>query len=227
MTAKLYSLPAFRNGQRSGLPVREATIFSRHIATELFADGELLPDPNAPSKVVARVAAPVVAPEPRQAEHPQVKDYGAPYGYFVGAKFEQGRPIKEIARLVKIDIAEQVKAGNLPKAKYTVRYSSAHAAHGSSLKIRVSELPDGFDLLNPKRVAAERSDAHGWYGQYPRFSENGRAFRDALNEIGRAYQFDRSDSASDFYNVNFYLDAEVDHKTERMLADQMVISEVV
>lgn len=223
MTAKLYSLPAFRNGQRSGLPVREATIFSRHIATELFADGELLPDPNAPSKVT-RVVAPAVAPEPRQAEHHQIKDYGAPYGYFVGAKYEKDRSMKEIARLVKIDIAEQVKAENLPKAKYTVRYSSAH---GQSLKIRVSELPAGFDLLNPKRVASERSDAHGWYGQYPRFSENGRAFRDALNEIGRAYQFDRSDSASDFYNVNFYLDAEVDHKTVRMLADQMVISEVV
>ena len=53
---------------------------------------------------------------------------GLPYHQFInvdeGSKFDENRPLKETAKLIKQEIRECVKKGILPEGKYSVRSSS-------------------------------------------------------------------------------------------------------
>lgn len=265
MTAKLYSLPAFRTGKREGLTKGAAVVFARHVATEMAQDGMLEAGPSPDAAMVASVSGTdlhtaqaavsaaakngivpmseaaqntmnlIEMEKQREADktsaeaqahgrenpHPLVSDHGGGYGYFVGAKYER-LDVAEIAKRVRAEIKDLVKAGKLPTAKYGVTIQ--RFAGGRSMSIRVKDLPTTFPLLNPERVLIEAREPHTFHPDfhYPRYAPEGRAMMDTLKAIADAYRYDRSDSMTDYFDTNFYLHVDVDHEVETAARDAIL-----
>lgn len=115
----------------------------------------------------------------------------APYGLTaLGSRWERGRDIAEIAKDVRRDIKAAVKAGNLPAdVKFSVRIS--RFSMGKSLDVRAT-LPD-----RPARRAIETG-----YG----YTHEAATIIAVVKSITDAYNYDASDSLTDYYNVEFYSD---------------------
>ena len=205
MTAKLYSLPAFKAAQSQGFDSTKSAKFARHVATEMAQDGDL-------------VAAEAATPD-QGSEHPEIKDLGGNYAYSVGPKYARRLDIAEIAKLVRWDIKDAIKKRELPQAKYAVRIS--RFSGGCSLDVRVSELPDGFPLLNAERVQLEISDPHTIHST-PRYTPEGTAMLKKLESIVGAYNYDRSHSQTDYFDVNFYSHVKVDWEFEAKIKKALV-----
>lgn len=113
--------------------------------------------------------------------------------------------IKEIAKLVRADIAAAIKAGTLANVKTQVRIS--RYSGGQSMTVNVVGLPDGFVLDNtPAREAwlAESGNCE-WDPRCPSlYTAEGHAVLDKLEAIMSAYNWDNSDSQRDHFDVNFY-----------------------
>jgi hypothetical protein len=90
----------------------------------------------------------------------------------IGTKYEQTKDldIAQIAKLVRQDIAAEVKAGLLPKVKYSVRIS--RYSMGQSLDVTIGQ--------------ADRSPIQ------------------RIEAIVFAYNYDGSDSQTDYFDNRFY-----------------------
>jgi len=119
-------------------------------------------------------------------------DYSVAYG----SKYEQGLDISEIAKKVRQDIKAAVKAGDLPKIKASVRIK--RYSGGQSLSIEVKEY--AYEL---RREASDMEKA--MYRVESVYSDQRKAVDAALEAIAKAYNFDGSDMASDYFHVNFYV----------------------
>lgn len=127
-----------------------------------------------------------------------------------GSKYSRDLDIAEIAKLVRADIKAAVKAGTIPDAAYRVRIS--RFAGGQSLDVRVGNIleRDGRPCVwvhNPRRLGEDMARPHGAnpheFGMQI-FAPAIGAMLDAVKAIVGAYNFDGSDSQSDYYHVNFY-----------------------
>ena len=122
---------------------------------------------------------------------------------FVGKKFDRSLTTKEIAARVRQEIKEAVKAGDLPKVKFSVRMSTYSG--GSSIDIQIQALP--FAILNAKRLELEAQDPSYSYQTYnvePRYSDEARAVLKRVEGLLQNYNYDDSDSMSDSFDVKFY-----------------------
>lgn len=117
-----------------------------------------------------------------------------------GNKYERGLSRKEVAKRIRLDIKAGVKAGELPKAKYSVRIEQY--AGGGSINIVVSDLP--FEVLSEARVVADHYNPNRFSG-IPWRSDAAAALERALEGIGAAYNRDASDSMVDYFDVDYYL----------------------
>lgn len=96
-----------------------------------------------------------------------------------GGKYQETKhlDIKDIAKLIRLDIKDAVKSGTLPETKY--RVSIARYAGGQSLYISFNT----YVMIIPERVKTKQ----------------------LLRTIGDNYNYDNSDSMTDYYSVNFFL----------------------
>lgn len=111
----------------------------------------------------------------------------------VGSKYAEGRSAKEIASLVRGEIRAAVKAGELPSAKYSVRIDGSNMH--SSISIGVSGL--GFATVR-QTLSFEDRLANGFRTPAAQF------VCDRLETMLAAYNFDNSDTMTDYFHVNFY-----------------------
>ena len=118
-----------------------------------------------------------------------------------GAKYEDGLNVTEIAKRVRADISDAVKAGTLPKIATSVRIS--RYSMGQSVSVTVTATPAGFQIHNAARLAATLKNPNG-HVEHPWMSDEGRALMNALEAIVDAYNYDGSDSMTDYYDVNFH-----------------------
>lgn len=131
-----------------------------------------------------------------------------------GAKYESTRDMNraELAKLIRADIKAAVVAGKLPKAKYSV--TKKDFAGGGSINVSFSNVVEaGFCLFNLERLALDVSDPHT-FTSMPRYSERATEITNVLEGIMGAYNFDGSDSQSDYFHVRFYGHAKVDWRWE-------------
>ena len=245
-----YKAARDKEGMARGMAVR----FSNHVATEMAADGDLEPGPVPPVQESIELSClkqlmaledetkALKAPEveslllmplheipkspnvraegySRENPHPLVSDHGGQYGYSVGPKYE---PIstKDVARRVRDEIKAGVKAKTLPKASYSVR--SSHR----SIRIEISELPQDFPVLNPERVRLEAAEPHVFHPDchYPRFTPEAKALVEKVEGFASAYRYDRSDSMTDYFDTNFYLDVGISHIDENKARTEILAS---
>lgn len=119
-----------------------------------------------------------------------------------GSKYNKDMDVKDIAKLVRQDIKASIKAGRLPKGtKTSVRIS--RYSMGRSLVISVISLGDVI-IDNPARKQWDQDNRHAYYGNAPsRFTPEATEAFAHMSEIVAAYNFDGSDSMTDYYHVNF------------------------
>lgn len=117
----------------------------------------------------------------------------------VGSKYEavQELDIKEIAKLVRADIAAAQKDGDLtPDAKFSVKIS--RFSGGQSMTVEAS-YPYSVRVSDVRE--AEQRDAGFIYPWMPRHVV---ANKEACEAIMAAYNYDNCDAMSDYFDVNFY-----------------------
>ncbi len=121
----------------------------------------------------------------------------------------EGLDTTQIAARIREDIKVAVQAGELPKAKYSVRTDKY--SMGSSITVVASSLP--FDVLHPDAFVVE--PGANWVAfdraRYrSRFTAAAQAVEQKLNAIVDAYHWDRSDSMTDYYNERFARDVKIE-----------------
>jgi hypothetical protein len=131
----------------------------------------------------------------------------------IGTKYNQSLRTTEIATLIRQEIKAAVKSGMLPKAKYSVR--SAHFAGGSSIDIAIKA--PSFTIMNPKRIELEvRDPRFQWqtYESEPRYTAEASSTLKKIEGMLASYNFDDSDSMTDYFHVNFYGNVKFDWRDE-------------
>ncbi len=152
-----------------------------------------------------------------------------------GKKYDSNLGTREIAAKVREDIKAAVKAGELPKAKYSVRMQ--RFSGGSSIDVRISNVEEpGFVVLNLERLTFEKENPHKvWSPGYDPERPHNRSWMSheafellkKVETILQAYNHDGSDIQSDYFDVKFYGHAEYDsawtnRERERLLAADAV-----
>jgi hypothetical protein len=133
---------------------------------------------------------------------------------FTGSKYKdtQGLDVKELAALVRADIKEAIKSNQLPKGKYSVRIE--RYSGGRSINVSISDFE--FPIIDREGYLASKT------GYDPRVSRYTRIATLALKAVDRIlnqYNFDDSDSQTDYFHVRFYGDAKFDWKYEAKETD--------
>ena len=123
-----------------------------------------------------------------------------------GSKYTYRQDIKDIAKCVRADIKKAF--GTRIKASVTIsRYSG-----GQSLN--VSFIPT-FRIWNPEFIAAYAADPHAYMGSLPpRYTQETTDVIAEIESIVAAYNYDRSDTQTDYFCVNFYGHVRVDWQYE-------------
>jgi hypothetical protein len=114
----------------------------------------------------------------------------------------------QVAARIREDIKAAVRAGDLPKAHYSVRTDKY--SMGSSITVVAAKLP--FEVLNPDAFFVERGANWLTFDRArhrSRFSAEAQGVERTLNKIVDAYHWDRSDSMTDSYNERFAKHVEV------------------
>lgn len=109
----------------------------------------------------------------------------------IGTKYNATMTIKEIARAVRADLAAASKAGVLPAG---VRVSVR--ADSGALRVRVTKTP--FQILSCEYLEGAVSGGVG------RYTQLANAVLETVTALVQAYNYDNSDTMTDYFNVRFY-----------------------
>jgi len=145
-------------------------------------------------------------------------------------KYEQGLDITVIAKRLRGEIKAAVWAGDLPECKYSVRIS--RYSMGQSLNVLVSDTP--FPVNNRRYLELEHALTHKRKGkltrneQFAEFGETTRWTQEAIDLIMTLavmvdqWNFDGSDSQSDYFHVNYSSSVDYDcHDEWKDMTDEI------
>lgn len=128
------------------------------------------------------------------------------YNDYAGTKYaatkDMGRA--ELKALILGELKAAVKAGELPKCKLSMR-----EGRGSfSLTVTVSDV--SFPILNAERVRLDETQPNTFVEEYrcPRLTSEASSLLKRISAMVEAYNYDRSDIQTDYFNVRFYLHVE-------------------
>lgn len=133
--------------------------------------------------------APPTPPPAPKAKPPPVE----PPSHFEGSKYQATKDLRtvEIAKLIRKDL----KAA-FPGVKFSVTCGSGHNA----IDVEIKSLPHGVTTVrNPHYIPGSNDPAKQCHT-----TEEAMAFEKQVEAVVNAYNFDRSDIQSDYFNVNFY-----------------------
>jgi hypothetical protein len=131
-----------------------------------------------------------------------------------GSKYESTASLcdTEIAKLIRADIKAAIKSGELPAGlKCSVRCSGS-SLH-SSIEIRVTAAP-GVTYWRPEFLAHEATSPRVLF-EGDRITDDAKRILNVLNKIHGAYNFDNSDSQTDYFHVRYYGSAEFGWELQR------------
>jgi hypothetical protein len=130
----------------------------------------------------------------------------AMYDRTYGHKYNKELSRKQIAVCIRNDLKAAMAAGELPKG---CKFSVACSPRGSSIDLRVTMLPAGFQIHNP-----DYGETGPRYGGQSRYTAEAEQMLARLKHIHGAYNHDGSDSMSDYFDVNYYGQASFDWRLE-------------
>lgn len=127
-----------------------------------------------------------------------------------GPKYEATKNLSkvEIAKLIRQDIKAAVKDGRLPKGKYSVR-THLYAGGGS---IDVNVIGVSIPLFNPDRIQLEIDEPYRSHSEFicPIHTPEAKGMISTLEAIRDAYNYDGSDSMTDYFDVRYYGSVSID-----------------
>jgi hypothetical protein len=131
----------------------------------------------------------------------------------------------EIAKRIRADIADAVRAKKLPKGRYAVRTSKY--SQGSEINVVASGLP--FPMLNPDAFRLGKGSRHMDFDRdrfKTRYTPEAEKVLAGLAAIVDAYHWDRSDPSTDYYHARFGRDVRLDDEEEwkRINAEKVAAS---
>lgn len=139
---------------------------------------------------------------------------------FYFSKYEQGLDITEIAKRLRKEIREAVKAGELPKCKYSVRIS--RYSMGQSLNVRITETP--FPIHNRRYLELDHAILYGgsqdkaplrWeLEETDRWTQEANDLIPKVEAMANQWNYDGSDSQTDYYHVNYSMSVDYDAHDE-------------
>lgn len=117
-------------------------------------------------------------------------------------------PTKDIAKLIRQDIKDLIKAGALPtNCQYSV--TTKTYSGGASINIRVKKV--GWMVVNPEYVKNEIEDYRiNQMNRISRFTDETNDVLAALKAVHAKYNYNNSDSQVDYFDVGYYGGASVD-----------------
>jgi hypothetical protein len=128
---------------------------------------------------------------------------------FTGSKYKETSNLSttELAKLIRSEINAK-----FPKKKwYNISVRSEYFAWWSAIEVEIKATP--FDWLTPEYKQAlqtqdwdlfrRREDTRA-YWQQTRYTTELCLFKDTLKNIQNQYNFDDSDSMTDYFHVNYY-----------------------
>ena len=136
----------------------------------------------------------------RQQEDPRLCDFGPPYDYVVGSKYDPKLDVAAIAKLVRAEIKDAVKAGTLPKLKTSVRID--RYSGGQSLDVSIMDW--GVDVINEEYVRFWQLNGDNVYNPNRQLNQLGIKIQERLEGIREQYNYNRSYVQTDYFDVNFY-----------------------
>ena len=125
-----------------------------------------------------------------------------------GSKYAATKDLSRVAvaKLVRADIKALMKSGELPKGKYSVTCKSY--AGGGSINATLSnlEVPASF---NAARLVWDHEHPHAGHWDCPEevralYSPEVEAALKTIESILASYNYDGSDSMTDYFDVRFY-----------------------
>lgn len=111
----------------------------------------------------------------------------------------------EIAKLIRADIKAAVKAGLLPKAKYSVTCESYSG--GGSIDVSISAV-EGIPVHNAERLLFVHANPHE-FERMSRYSAEMTKAIETIELIHGAYNYDGSDIQADYFHVRYYGNVQV------------------
>jgi hypothetical protein len=118
-----------------------------------------------------------------------------------GKSYDKAKTAKEIAALVRGQIKADVKAGRLPDAKYSVRYSAY--SMGRSIDVSIEPTANVADWINVRWADEQARNPHRWT-ETSQYSALATGVIKTLEAMLGAHNHDGSDSQTDYYDVKFY-----------------------
>lgn len=114
-----------------------------------------------------------------------------------GAKYDKTLRVKDVAKVIRSEIKDAVKAGTLPDLKYTVRSSSR------SINVGV---PGDAGLKNPTWHVIRAKFPHEYVtGEYvPFLTPEGKRVKELLERMLAEHNHDGSDLMTDYFDMKFY-----------------------
>lgn len=116
-----------------------------------------------------------------------------------------------IAALIRKDIKDAIAAGALPKG-LKVSVKTDKFSGGSAIRMRIVECP--VPVKNPEHAKWMAENPRGYDNPHERYTLEARQIRERLQAIHGAYNFDNSDSTTDYSHVNYYGRVEFDSALE-------------
>jgi hypothetical protein len=112
--------------------------------------------------------------------------------------------LKQIAKLIKAEVKDK-----FPNIKVSVK--TQHYSGGRSLDVKITDF-NGEHFLKKKVIYPEMANlpesqipryAYGW-----EYLPSAKAVIEGIERVGNQYNYDRSDSQTDLYDVNFSFDVD-------------------
>lgn len=116
-----------------------------------------------------------------------------------GKNYDNTLSTTDVAKKIRSFIAQKRREGVIPKElKYSVRSKSYSG--GSSIDIDITSVPRNMVIYNPKTCSKER----GYGISCKKYNPKLQKINDMISKKMRSYNFDGSDSQTDYYDVNFH-----------------------
>jgi len=124
--------------------------------------------------------------------------------------------LTEIAKRIRTDIKEAIKAGRLPKG-LQVSITTNRYTGGGSINARITALPENMPVYASWYLQERRDDPHSrpWREGESIYSDPLTHIMDTVKELHGAYNRDNSDSMTDYFDRRYYGHVGLDWQLER------------
>ena len=134
----------------------------------------------------------------------------------VGSKYQRNLDIKDISKDIRSHLNKNFKG-----FKFSVRIS--RYSMGQSLDVSIKGFPKGFVLFSEYNLNCMKNgiEPDFYMSRKGKYSDEATMLRDYIEKVISSYNYNDSDSMTDYFNVNFYSNVTYCWQMERDLQNKI------